>query len=87
VRIGSIVLRPGRKRHWVSSSFFVLILSTKKNIFFQSSEVDMEALKLCSDADLTEMGLTVGPRVKIRNALQKMQETEEKWTDSDLTEF
>jgi|Transcript_26008 hypothetical protein len=37
---------------------------------FQDEDMDLEALSLCEEADLKDLGLTKGPRVKLLRALQ-----------------
>ena len=37
---------------------------------FEENEVDLEALGELTDDDLNEMGLPLGPRVKLRKAIQ-----------------
>mmetsp|Transcript_52659 Transcript_52659/g.167379 ORF Transcript_52659/g.167379 Transcript_52659/m.167379 type:complete len:104 (+) Transcript_52659:327-638(+) len=39
----------------------------------EGQEVDMEALVLCTDADLAPLVPLLGPRVKIRNALAALR--------------
>ena len=41
---------------------------------FQEHEVDLEALRELTDEDLKEMGLPLGPRVKLRKAIQGLVE-------------
>jgi hypothetical protein len=40
---------------------------------FEENEVDLEALPELTDADLKEMGLALGPRVKLRKAIAALR--------------
>ena len=41
---------------------------------FEENEIDLEALRELTDEDLKEMGLPLGPRVKLRKAIQALAE-------------
>jgi class 3 adenylate cyclase/tetratricopeptide (TPR) repeat protein len=50
---------------------------------FEENLIDEEALLHLTDADLAELGLPLGPKVKIRSALEKLQS--EGWSESAAT--
>ncbi|XP_041368088.1 phospholipase DDHD2-like isoform X2 [Gigantopelta aegis] len=45
---------------------------------FEKEQIDMEALTMCSDSDLKDLGLPMGPRKKLLGILKEQKEEKEK---------
>lgn len=55
--------------------------------FVQAERMDMDALTLCDHDSLKQMGLPMGDRLKILNALEERKATMQSPGDMELTMF